>query len=128
KFDVVMGDATILENQSNHNLVFRSSNFDIESYTMSLTSMLTVQQMKPSIASVDFVKYRGLLLEALSKGPRNGGVVAIIDEIPYICVFLSNQYEYMMVEPIYKTSEDDEMKHIETKYFDFNMCTNPTPI
>ncbi|TKY73072.1 Glutamate receptor 2.8 [Spatholobus suberectus] len=43
--------------------------------------------------------------EALSKGTNNGGVAAIIDESPYINVFLS-KYDtgYAMVGPFYKTN------------------------
>ncbi|KAL4296234.1 hypothetical protein GQ457_12G025150 [Hibiscus cannabinus] len=42
--------------------------------------------------------------EALSKGPDNGGVSVIFDEIPYIRLFLA-QYTtgYMMVGPTYRT-------------------------
>ncbi|KAK8683103.1 hypothetical protein V6N13_039171 [Hibiscus sabdariffa] len=42
--------------------------------------------------------------EALSKGPENGGVSVIFDEIPYIRLFLA-QYTtgYMMVGPTYRT-------------------------
>eukprot|EP00253_Pinus_taeda_P009210 PITA_09210 len=36
---------------------------------------------------------------ALSKGPYNGGVAAIFDEIPYIKVFLASQCGYTMVGP-----------------------------
>ncbi|WVZ82199.1 hypothetical protein U9M48_029487 [Paspalum notatum var. saurae] len=44
--------------------------------------------------------------EALRKGSKNGGVSAILDEIPYLTYFLSNpQYkkEFQMVNRMYKT-------------------------
>ncbi|XP_058226988.1 glutamate receptor 2.7-like isoform X2 [Rhododendron vialii] len=109
------------------------------SYTASLTSMLTVQKLKPSVTDIrdliqskEYVGYQqgsfveGLLKnkafdtskfknystfeqydEALSKGSKNGGVAAIIDELPYIRLFLSNHKycaKYTMVGPIYKTA------------------------
>ncbi|KAG5538087.1 hypothetical protein RHGRI_025243 [Rhododendron griersonianum] len=109
------------------------------SYTASLTSMLTVQKLKPSAADIrdliqskEYVGYQkgsfveGLLKnkafdtskfknystfeqydEALSKGSKKGGVAAIIDELPYIRLFLSYpKYcaKYTMVGPIYKTA------------------------
>ncbi|KAH7867348.1 hypothetical protein Vadar_032294 [Vaccinium darrowii] len=109
------------------------------SYTASLTSMLTVQKLKPSITDIrdlkqakEHVGYQqdsfvaGLLKnkafdpsnfknystfeeydEALSRGSKNGGVAAIIDELPYIRLFLSDRKycaKYTMVGPIYKTA------------------------
>ncbi|KAG5538083.1 hypothetical protein RHGRI_025240 [Rhododendron griersonianum] len=109
------------------------------SYTASLTSMLTVQKLKPSVTNIsdlilskEYVGYqqgsfvKGLLKnktfdtsklkdygtfeqydEALSNGSKNGGVAAIIDELPYIRLFLSNpKYcaKYTMVGPFYKTA------------------------
>ncbi|KAJ1278896.1 hypothetical protein BS78_04G114000 [Paspalum vaginatum] len=107
------------------------------SYTASLTSMLTVQQLQPTITTVDEllrtgepVGYgrgsyiKGLLEElgfheskikpydtpedyhnALSKGSKNGGVAALVDEIPYIKLFLADNCKgYTMVGPIYKTA------------------------
>eukprot|EP01018_Ginkgo_biloba_P015159 Gb_26917 [translate_table: standard] len=149
------------------------------SYTASLTSILTVQQMEPTIEDIDslkaskmpigyqagsFVKdylqkqlgidknklvpYSSLekYAEALSKGPHNGGVAAIFDEIPYIRVFLSTQCGYTMVGPTYRTgglgfvfpkgfplvsdisravlelSENKEMQRIEKKWFNKTAC------
>ncbi|KAG5538078.1 hypothetical protein RHGRI_025237 [Rhododendron griersonianum] len=92
------------------------------SYSASLTSILTVQKLKPSITDIrdliqrkEYVGYpNGSFLEvllknrefdtsklknystleqydeALSKGSKNGGVAAIIEELPYIKLFLSN--------------------------------------
>ncbi|KAL2462407.1 Glutamate receptor 2.7 [Forsythia ovata] len=43
--------------------------------------------------------------EALSKGSRNGGVAAIVDELPYIRSFLAKYCgKYTMVGPTYKTA------------------------
>ncbi|KAH7859108.1 hypothetical protein Vadar_031628 [Vaccinium darrowii] len=109
------------------------------SYTASLTSMLTVEKLQPSVTDIkdlrrngEYVGYhngtffKALLRskefnltksrnystfeqydDALSKGSRNGGVAAIIHEVPYIRLFLSNlKYctKYTMVGPIYKTA------------------------
>jgi glutamate receptor, ionotropic, plant len=86
------------------------------SYTASLTSMLTVQQLQPTVTTIEellkngeFVGYghgsyvKGLLVElgfdmskikpydtpedyhnALFRGSKDGGVAAVVDEIPYI--------------------------------------------
>ncbi|CAL5037232.1 unnamed protein product [Urochloa decumbens] len=105
------------------------------SYTASLTSMLTVQQLQPTVTSVqdllrngDFVGYqRGSAVkywleemgfhkkdllgygtveeyaEALQRGSGNGGVSAIVDEVPYLKIFLSKYCEdYTMVGPTYR--------------------------
>lgn len=107
------------------------------SYTANLTSMLTVQQLQPTITDIydlikngEFVGYQdgsfvaGFLEnmkfdgskfrnystfedydEALSKGSRNGGVAAIVDELPYIRRFLNKYcHKYTMIGPTYKTS------------------------
>ncbi|KAJ4813620.1 Glutamate receptor [Rhynchospora pubera] len=106
------------------------------SYTASLTSMLTVQQLQPTVTDIhdlqkngEYVGYprgsfvEGLLqelkfdksrmrayqpdefAEALDKGSANGGVAAIVHEIPYIKLFLAkNCKSYTMVGPIYKTA------------------------
>ncbi|KAL6846534.1 hypothetical protein ACP4OV_023982 [Aristida adscensionis] len=107
------------------------------SYTASLTSMLTVQQLEPTVTNVqellksgECVGYgrgsyiKGLLEElgfhaskiksyetpqdyhnALSAGSKNGGVAALVDEIPYIKLFLAEYCKgYTMVGPIYKTA------------------------
>uniref|UniRef100_A0A0E0B390 Ionotropic glutamate receptor C-terminal domain-containing protein n=1 Tax=Oryza glumipatula TaxID=40148 RepID=A0A0E0B390_9ORYZ len=106
-------------------------------YTASLTSMLTVRQLQPTVNNVDellkngeYVGYqrgsyvKGLLeelgfdkskikqydstddsREALSRGSRDGGISALVDEIPYIKLFLAKHCEgYTMVGPIYKTA------------------------
>jgi hypothetical protein len=106
------------------------------SYTASLTSILTVQKLNPTVKNVESLKASGEPVgyqigsfvaeylqkelgiakenlraystpeeagEALSKGPKNGGVAAIFDEIPYIRIFLASQCGYTMVEPVYRT-------------------------
>ncbi|KAK0590916.1 hypothetical protein LWI29_033199 [Acer saccharum] len=79
------------------------------SYTATLTSMLTVQQIQ--LGSNDYVGFHSITratnninfedsrlneynspeeyADALSKGSKKGGVSAIIDEIPYIKIFLA---------------------------------------
>ncbi|XP_047959745.1 glutamate receptor 2.7-like [Salvia hispanica] len=149
------------------------------SYTASLASMLTVQQLQPAITDIhdlikegEYVGYQngsfvtGLLrnmnfdtskfrsyqtLEeydvALSKGSRNGGVAAVVDELPYIRMFLSKYCrKYTMIGPIYQTSgfgfafqkgsplvddvskailrlkENEEMERISRKWFKEGGC------
>jgi len=42
--------------------------------------------------------------DALSKGSKNGGIAAVIHEVPYIKIFLSKHCKgYTMVGPIYKS-------------------------
>ncbi|XP_037441455.1 glutamate receptor 2.8-like [Triticum dicoccoides] len=107
------------------------------SYTASLTSMLTVQQLQPTVTDVrellksgEYVGYhrgsyvKGLLEElgfdrskikpynspedfhnALSRGSNNGGIAALVHEVPYIKLFLANHCKgYTMVGPIYKAA------------------------
>lgn len=107
------------------------------SYTASLTSMLTVQQLQPTVTDLfdlikngeyigyqtgsfitellknkkfDASKFRNYNTleeydEALSKGSRNGGVGAIVDELPYIRLFLAKYCrKYTMVGPRFKTA------------------------
>lgn len=92
------------------------------SYTASLTSILTVQQLSSRIEGIDSLissndpigiqdgsfardylvrelniaesrikslKNQEAYLDALQRGPKNGGVAAIVDELPYVQVFLS---------------------------------------
>jgi len=144
------------------------------SYTASLTSMLTVQKLQPTVTDVrelqrsgayigyqdgsfikdslrrigfDEAKMRNLstveeYADALSRGPANGGVAAVFDEIPYLKLFLSRYCDgYSMVGPVYKTdgfgfvfplgspltpdvsravltlAESEEMAQIEKKWF-----------
>jgi len=107
------------------------------SYTASLTSMLTVQQLQPTITDLndlikngeyvgykkgsfvkdvltrmkfDSSKFRSYSTleeynDALSRGSKNGGVGAIVDELPYLRLFL-NKYcrKYIMVGRTYKAA------------------------
>ncbi|KAL9273612.1 Glutamate receptor 2.7-like protein [Drosera capensis] len=106
-----------------------------QSYTASLTSMLTVQQIQPTVTNLnvllnngEYVGYQegsfvGELLiqlgfketklraysdpeqldELLRNGSAHGGIAAVLDEIPYMNLFLSNHCSYTMVQPTYKT-------------------------
>ncbi|XP_050205395.1 glutamate receptor 3.4-like isoform X2 [Mercurialis annua] len=93
------------------------------SYTASLTSILTVQQLTSRIEGIDslisstepigvqegsfslnylidelniarsrlvILKNQDAYLTALQRGPKDGGVAAIVDELPYVELFLSN--------------------------------------
>ncbi|WOL19711.1 hypothetical protein Cni_G28513 [Canna indica] len=105
------------------------------SYTASLTSMLTVQQLQPTVTDVRQLQSKANIgfqdgsfvermlqnmkfdpsklknystpdqyADALSKGSANGGVDAILDEIPYLRLFLSEHCaDYTIVGPTYKT-------------------------
>ncbi|KAH7294358.1 hypothetical protein KP509_28G068100 [Ceratopteris richardii] len=93
------------------------------SYTASLTSILTVQQLSPSMLGIhsllvsdapigyqlgSFVKEylidlgikperlvplysKAMYAKALRLGPDNGGVAAIVDELPYVQLFLASE-------------------------------------
>ncbi|XP_008803655.1 glutamate receptor 3.5-like isoform X1 [Phoenix dactylifera] len=100
------------------------------SYTASLTSILTVQQLSSRIEGLDslisstdpigfqvgsFAKnyltqelniHESRLVplntpedfaSALERGPKNGGVSAIVDELPYVEIFLSNYCKFKTV-------------------------------
>ncbi|XP_027353726.1 glutamate receptor 3.3 [Abrus precatorius] len=100
------------------------------SYTASLTSILTVQQLSSPINGIDSLKASDepigfqvgsfaehYLIEdigisksrlvplgspeeyanALQRGPKNGGVAAIVDERPYVEIFLSTQCTFRIV-------------------------------
>ncbi|KAG8640629.1 hypothetical protein MANES_13G070500v8 [Manihot esculenta] len=100
------------------------------SYTASLTSILTVQQLSSPITGIDSliasnwpIGYQSgtfsydYLTEslyippsrlvplrtpeeyekALRLGPNNGGVAAIVDELPYVEVFLTNQSDFGII-------------------------------
>ncbi|KAG8050145.1 hypothetical protein GUJ93_ZPchr0009g1555 [Zizania palustris] len=106
-------------------------------YTASFASMLTVQQLSPTVNNVHELQkqgeyvgfHRGSFIEgllgdigfdrskirpfdtsdefhsALSKGSKNGGVAAIVHEVPYIKLFLAKYCKgYTMVGPIYKSA------------------------
>lgn len=100
------------------------------SYTASLSSILTVNQLSTSITGLDSLISSGLPIgyqvgsyaysymtnnlnihpkrlvslgspeeyeSALKRGPANGGVAAIVDETPYVKLFLAKQPDYAMV-------------------------------
>ncbi|KAH9744719.1 glutamate receptor 3.7 [Citrus sinensis] len=100
------------------------------SYTASLSSILTVQQLSTSVKGIESLitndwpigyqvgsfaysylsdslriqKSRLISLgspedyeRALRQGPRNGGVAAIVDELPYVQLFLSNQTDFGII-------------------------------
>ncbi|QHO21851.1 hypothetical protein HN873_037814 [Arachis hypogaea] len=147
----------------------------MQSYTASLTTMMTVEQLQPSFLNVDdlrtgdyYVGYQtgsfvyDLLLhklkfnasklkaigsisqyhQALKNGSRGGGVSAIVDELPYLKLFLQKYgSNYMISGPTYRAagfgfafarnsnlttafsrgilevSESDKMDNIKAKYF-----------
>ncbi|KAI3711928.1 hypothetical protein L1987_70477 [Smallanthus sonchifolius] len=108
------------------------------SYTASLTSMLTVQQLRPSYTDIDEIRINGesvgyqegsfvrdMLMKnmdfnedhlkeystfedydkGLKLGSQKGGVSAIMDELPYIRVFLAKYCNnYTTTGPTYKTA------------------------
>lgn len=104
----------------------------IQSYTASLSSILTVESLNPLVVNVDdhYVGYqegsfvKNLLIqnlkvpesklrsyktmqeydEALTRGNRHDGVAAFYDETPYIKLFLSTYCsKYMIVGPRFRT-------------------------
>ncbi|KAL3744057.1 hypothetical protein ACJRO7_013327 [Eucalyptus globulus] len=99
------------------------------SYTANLSSMLTVHQLQslPEGESVGIPFYSSVIqpvlinssdktsfpllhtvedyANVLREGSRNGGVAAIIDEIPYVKLFLSKySAQYTMAEPLYNNT------------------------
>ena len=100
-----------------------------QSYTASLTSILTVQQLFTGIQGLDSLlssndpigyqvgsfarsymmeelgvpasRLRELAIDdyadSLQRGPSNGGVAAIVDELPYIELFLSTNCQFRTV-------------------------------
>lgn len=108
-----------------------------QSYTASLTSILTIEQLSSPITGIDsliasnepigyqqgsYVKsyltenmniHPSRLLplanpeeyaESLQRGPRNGGVAAVVDELPYIQMFLSKHTDFVMVGQMFTKS------------------------
>ncbi|KAE8771018.1 Glutamate receptor 2.5 [Hordeum vulgare] len=110
----------------------------VQSYTASLSSILTAKRLRPSVTNLgqllsngDYIGYAsgsfvhsvlrkqgfaenrlkayGMEEEyanALRKGSNNGGVAAIVDEIPYLTSFLSDpryHNEFQMINGLYKT-------------------------
>ncbi|GFS44650.1 glutamate receptor 2.6 [Actinidia rufa] len=140
-FDAVVGDTTIVANRSQYvdftlpytesgvsmivpirdnksknvwvcgdYMVLCGSHLD-QSYTASLTSMLTVQQLQPTVTDMQFDESKIKVYtspeecdDLLKKGSGNGGIAAAFDEIPYMKLFLSKHCsKYTMVAPTYKT-------------------------
>ncbi|CAK7354114.1 unnamed protein product [Dovyalis caffra] len=134
-------------------MVFAQRNLPSPSYTASLTSLLTVQQLQPTVTDVqelikngEYVGYLkgsfvlGILLglgfdksklveynspeechNLFSKGSRNGGIAAALDEVPYMKLFLSRyRSKYTMIDPTFKTGGfgfGEKMKQIEDAWF-----------
>lgn len=104
------------------------------SYTASLTSILTVQQLSSSITGIESLKKsndpigipigsfaenylledlhiaRSRLVplgspeayaEALNRGPDNGGVAAVVEELPYVQLFLSTHCNFTIVGEVF---------------------------
>ncbi|WCJ32838.1 glutamate receptor 2 [Euphorbia peplus] len=75
------------------------------SYTASLTSILTVQQLSSPIKGIENLKTSNDPIgyqqedyaKALKDGPHKGGVVAIIDERAYMELFLSTRCEFSII-------------------------------
>lgn len=84
------------------------------SYTASLSSILTVQKLSTSITGSFAYSYmcdsmsvhpsRLISLSspeeyesAMRRGPANGGVAAVVDEIPYVELFLSKRSDFGIV-------------------------------
>ncbi|KAF8021688.1 hypothetical protein BT93_G1976 [Corymbia citriodora subsp. variegata] len=107
------------------------------SYTASLTSLLTVQQLQPTVTDINTLMRNGEYIgyqdasfvpdllkslgvnksklrvlttlenfdEKLSEGSNNGGVSAIVDELPYLRLVLAKYCsKYKLVGPTYKTA------------------------
>jgi hypothetical protein len=110
----------------------------VQSYTASLSSILTAKRLRPWVTDFDQLRHNGDFVgyqddsfvrsflmnhnisesrlrnyttkeeyaEALWKGSKNGGVSAIVGEIPYLTSFLSDpRYgnDFRMLGCIYKT-------------------------
>ncbi|KAK9677948.1 hypothetical protein RND81_11G177500 [Saponaria officinalis] len=154
------------------------------SYTASLTSILTVQQLSSRIDGIDslisstepigvqdgsfardylvrelniaesrikWLKNQEEYADALRRGPSNGGVAAIVDELPYIQVFLSySNCEFQIVgqeftksgwgfafqrdsplavdlsTAILQLSENGELQRVHEKWLSHQGCTSQT--
>lgn len=120
------------------------------SYTASLTSILTVQQLSSPIKGLEeliksdgpvgyqmgsFAEYylneelkvsKSRLIplnspeeyaEALNKGPKKGGVMAVVDERPYVELFLSSQCNFRIVGQSFTRSGWGFVSVIVSPYF-----------
>ncbi|KAG6409699.1 hypothetical protein SASPL_127741 [Salvia splendens] len=121
-FDAAVGDVTIVANRSQYvdfTLPYTESVVSMvsadhmvhggsdttQSYTASLTSMLTVQELKPTITDVnELIRSKETVGYHNGKGSAKGGISAAFDEIPYVKLFLAKYCsKYIMVGPTYKT-------------------------
>ncbi|KAL2474180.1 Glutamate receptor 3.4 [Forsythia ovata] len=154
------------------------------SYTASLTSILTVQQLSSRVQGIDslisstdpigiqdgsfaynylmdelnvaesrlrILKTQDEYVNALQKGPSGGGVAAIVDELPYVELFLSNTkcifrivgqeftksgwgFAFQRDSPlavdlstaILQLSENGELQRIRDKWLSHNGCSGQT--
>lgn len=83
------------------------------SYTATLASMMTVKQIKlnsrgnyiAELANFEEPKHKlyntvEQFADALSRGSKHGGVSAIVEEIPYLKIFLAKySADYSMIKP-----------------------------
>ncbi|XP_043710299.1 glutamate receptor 2.7-like [Telopea speciosissima] len=150
----------------------------VSSYTANLTSILTVEKLQPTVTNLDtlykdrkyvgyqdgsfvfdLLKSRGFeesrlrrlfTQEEYANALANGSVSAIVDEIPYINIFLSKYCrQFTIAGPTYRTggfgfvftkdfpmlenisnavlnfSEGDHMNTIEKKWFGNEACAEP---
>ncbi|XP_043710275.1 glutamate receptor 2.8-like [Telopea speciosissima] len=150
----------------------------VSSYTANLTSILTVEKLQPIVKNLDtlyrdrkyvgyqdgsfvfdLLKSRGFeesrlrrlfTLEEYAYALANGSASAIVDEIPYINIFLSKYCrQFTIAGPTYRTggfgfvfakdfpmlenisnavlnfSEGDHMNKIENKWFGNEACVEP---
>ncbi|KAF0934966.1 hypothetical protein E2562_029496 [Oryza meyeriana var. granulata] len=130
------------------------------SYTASLTSILTVQQLDTSIRGIDDLKtsddpigfqvgtfaeeymvrelnisrsrLRALdspeeYADALTRGPKKGGVMAIVDESPYVELFLSTYCKIAVASSDFTSRgwgfENGELQRIHDKWLKLDECT-----
>ncbi|RVW32061.1 Glutamate receptor 2.8 [Vitis vinifera] len=77
-----------------------------QSYTASLASMLTVQQLNPTITDINELIKKGEPKNWMNYFPNKsskGGIAAAFDEIPYMKIFLAKYCsKYTAVGPTYK--------------------------
>nr|POE72548.1 glutamate receptor 2.8 [Quercus suber] len=78
-----------------------------QSYTANLTSLLTIQQLQPTVIDVSQLLKNGdhkNVMNFYQKEVQNGGIAAAFDEIPCIKILLSKYCsKYTMVQSISKT-------------------------
>ncbi|KAJ8540003.1 hypothetical protein K7X08_026392 [Anisodus acutangulus] len=123
------------------------------SYTTSLTSLLIVQKLSSGIEGIDSLISSpdpiGVQDSMLQKGPQGGGVAAIVDVLPYVELFLSNNkcifrtvgqefnksgwgFAFQRDSPlsidlstaILQLSENGELQRIHDKWLSNNGCSS----